>query len=37
MRDIKVIKSRHFHKLQRRHFILFDVLPFVGTLAALGL
>jgi stearoyl-CoA desaturase (delta-9 desaturase) len=37
MRDIRVIKSRHFHKLQRRHFILFDVLPFVGTLVALGL
>src|SRR3954452_13531311 len=37
MRDIKVIRSRHFHKLQRRHFILFDVLPVVGTLVALGL
>jgi stearoyl-CoA desaturase (delta-9 desaturase) len=37
MRDIRVIKSRHFHKLQRRHFMLFDVLPFVGTLVALGL
>ena len=37
MRDIRVIKSRHFHKLQRRHFILFDALPLVGTLVALGL
>src|SRR3954464_9577290 len=37
MRDIRVIRSRHFHKLQRRHFILFDVLPFIGTLVALGL
>jgi len=37
MRDIRVIKSRHFHKLQRRHFVLFDVLPFVGTLLALAL
>src|SRR3954471_21151888 len=37
MRDNRIIKSRHFHKLQRRHFILFDVLPFVGTLVALGL
>jgi len=37
MRDIRVIKSRHFHKLQRRHFILFDVLPFLGTLVALAL
>jgi len=37
MRDQRIIKSRHFHKLQRRHFILFDVLPFLGTLVALGL
>jgi stearoyl-CoA desaturase (delta-9 desaturase) len=37
MRDIRVIRSRHFHKLQRRHFILFDILPFLGTLVALGL
>jgi stearoyl-CoA desaturase (delta-9 desaturase) len=36
-RDHRIIKSRHFHKLQRRHFFLFDVLPFVGTLIALGL
>ena len=36
-RDHRVIRSRHFHKLQRRHFILFDVLPFLGSLIALGL
>lgn len=37
MRDPKIIKSRHFHRLQRRHFILFDILPFIGTLIALAL
>lgn len=37
MRDVRIIKSRHLHRLQRRHFIVFDVLPFVGTLTALGL
>jgi stearoyl-CoA desaturase (Delta-9 desaturase) len=37
MRDNRVIRSRHLHKLQRRHFIVFDVLPFLGTLVALGL
>jgi stearoyl-CoA desaturase (Delta-9 desaturase) len=37
MRDNRTIRSRHFHKLQRRHFIIFDLLPFVGTLIALGL
>jgi stearoyl-CoA desaturase (delta-9 desaturase) len=37
MRDHRVFRSRHFHKLQRRHFIVFDVLPFLGTLVALGL
>jgi stearoyl-CoA desaturase (Delta-9 desaturase) len=36
MRDHRTIRSRHFHKLKRRHFIL-DVLPFAGTLVALGL
>ena len=36
-RDHRIIKSRHFHKLQRRHFVLFDILPFVGTLIALAL
>jgi stearoyl-CoA desaturase (Delta-9 desaturase) len=34
-RDKTIIRSPHLHRLQRRHFILFDVLPFVGTLAAL--
>ncbi len=37
MRDNKIIKSRHFRRMQRRHFILFDVLPFLGTVIALGL
>jgi stearoyl-CoA desaturase (delta-9 desaturase) len=37
MRDNRVIRSRHLHKSQRRHFIVFDVLPFFGTLVALGL
>jgi stearoyl-CoA desaturase (delta-9 desaturase) len=37
MRDVRTISSRHFRKLQRRHFILFDVLPLTGTLIALGL
>ena len=37
MRDNRVIRSRHLHRLQRRHFIVFDVLPFLGTLVALGL
>jgi stearoyl-CoA desaturase (Delta-9 desaturase) len=37
MRDHRIIKSRHFRKLQLRHFLIFDVLPFAGTLVALGL
>ena len=37
MRDNRVIRSRHLHRLQRRHFVTFDVLPFFGTLVALGL
>jgi stearoyl-CoA desaturase (delta-9 desaturase) len=37
MRDNRVIRSRHFHKLQLRHFLIFDVLPFFGTLVAFGL
>ena len=32
-----VIASSHFHQAQRRHFLLFDVLPALGTLAAAGL
>lgn len=30
MRDNRIIRSRHLHKLQRRHFIFFDVLPFLA-------
>src|SRR4051794_37914408 len=37
MRDLRIVRSRHFHKLQRRHFIVFDVLPFLGTLVAFAL
>jgi stearoyl-CoA desaturase (delta-9 desaturase) len=37
MRDIRIIRSRHFHRMQRRHFVMFDVLPIFGTLVALGL
>ncbi len=37
MRDNRIIRSRRFHQLQRRHFIVFDVLPFLGTLVACGL
>jgi len=37
MRDNRVIRSRHLQRLQRRHFVIFDVLPFFGTLIALGL
>lgn len=32
-----VFSSRSFHRLQLRHFLLFDVLPFVGTIAAIAL
>jgi stearoyl-CoA desaturase (Delta-9 desaturase) len=34
--DRTIIASAYLHRAQRRHFILFDVLPFVGTLAALA-
>src|SRR5262245_24989851 len=37
MRDTRIIRSRHLHKMQRRHFIIFDILPLLGTLVALGL
>src|SRR5258708_24844791 len=37
MRANRIIKSRHLHKIQRRHVIWFDVLACVGTLVALGL
>ncbi|WP_250285247.1 MULTISPECIES: fatty acid desaturase [unclassified Frankia] len=32
----KTISSPYLHRLQRRHFLLFDVLPIVGTVAALA-
>ena len=32
----KVISSPYLHRLQRRHFLLFDVLPIIGTVAALA-
>jgi len=35
VRDKTIIRSPHLHRLQRRHFILFDVLPLIGTIAAL--
>jgi stearoyl-CoA desaturase (delta-9 desaturase) len=33
-RDKTVISSVHLHRMQRRHFALFDVLPFIGTIVA---
>lgn len=30
----KTISSPYIHKLQRRHFLLFDILPIIGTVAA---
>jgi stearoyl-CoA desaturase (delta-9 desaturase) len=33
----KVIDSPYIHRKQRRHFLLFDVLPFFGTLVAFAL
>jgi stearoyl-CoA desaturase (delta-9 desaturase) len=35
-RQRRVISSPHFHRLQRRHFVLFDVLPAIGSVAALA-
>jgi stearoyl-CoA desaturase (Delta-9 desaturase) len=35
--DKTVLCSPYLHRLQRRHFVMFDVLPFVGTIAALVL
>src|SRR5229473_3802896 len=37
MRDNRVIRGRHLHHLQLKHFILFDIFPFAGTLIALGM
>ena len=33
-RDRKVVSSPYLHKLQRRHFLLFDILPILGTAVA---
>lgn len=30
----KTISNPYIHRLQRRHFLLFDVLPIIGTVAA---
>ncbi|MGW6727112.1 acyl-CoA desaturase [Nocardia sp. NPDC055029] len=32
----KTISNPYIHRLQRRHFLLFDVAPIAGTVAALG-
>lgn len=32
----KTVSNSYLHRLQRRHFILFDILPIVGTVAAVG-
>ncbi|SON59381.1 hypothetical protein MSIMFI_00864 [Mycobacterium simulans] len=32
----KTISNAYLHRLQRRHFILFDILPILGTIAAVG-
>jgi len=36
-RDRTAIASPYLHRLQRRHFFLFDVLPFIGTVGAVAL
>ncbi|GEN12233.1 stearoyl-CoA desaturase (delta-9 desaturase) [Myxococcus fulvus] len=36
-RDKKAVSSPYLHKLQRRHFVLFDILPTLGTVGALWL
>lgn len=33
----KAVSSSYLHRLQRRHFLLFNVLPLVGTIAAITL
>ena len=33
----RVFASPYFHRQQRRHFLLFDVVPALGTLAAIAL
>ena len=37
IRDRRVVSSPYLHKLQRRHFLLFDILPILGTIVAIGL
>lgn len=32
----KTISNPYIHRLQRRHFLLFDILPILGTAAAIG-
>lgn len=32
----KTLSSPYLHRLQRRHFLLFDIIPILGTIAALG-
>jgi stearoyl-CoA desaturase (delta-9 desaturase) len=32
----KTISNPYIHRLQRRHFLLFDIMPIVGTVAALA-
>lgn len=36
-RDRTVVSSPYLHRLQRRHFLLFDILPALGTVAAFAL
>jgi stearoyl-CoA desaturase (Delta-9 desaturase) len=36
-RDRTVMSSPFLHKMQRRHFLLFDILPFLGSVAAVAL
>lgn len=36
-RDRRVVSSPYLHRMQRRHFLLFDVLPVVGVAGAIAL
>lgn len=36
-RDRRAMSSPYLHKMQRRHFLLFDILPILGTAAAIAL
>ena len=31
------VNSEYIHRMQRRHFLLFDALPLIGTVAAVAL